>query len=154
MKDGKKKPSSNYIYIGSKSVYPTISPEGKQVIYAVMSSHPDPEQDLTQYLDYIESKMKMLFPKLYENVVIERKEVMGLREVSTLGVDKIFDGQGGESYGIANSIGQSDGDRPTCNLPVSGLYCVGNDSEGFGVGTHRAVESGFKTYEKLTGNRL
>ncbi|MDR1801083.1 MAG: NAD(P)/FAD-dependent oxidoreductase [Lachnospiraceae bacterium] len=149
MKDGKKKPTSNYIYIGTKSVYPTISPEGKQVIYAVMSAHPDPEQDLTPYLNYIEEKLKMLFPKLYEDGVIEQKEVMGLREVSALGVDKIFPGQGGESYGIANSIGQSDGDRPTCDLPIPGLYCVGNDTEGFGVGTHRAVESGFITYEKI-----
>jgi len=154
MKDGKKKPTSNYIYIGTKSVYPTVSPEGKQLIYAVMSSHPDPEQDLTPYLDYIEGKLKMLFPKLFEAGVIERKEVMGLREVSALGVDRIFDGQGGESYGIANSIGQSDGDRPSCELPIPGLYCVGNDTEGFGVGTHRAVESGFMTYEKLTGKRL
>ncbi|MDR1734518.1 MAG: NAD(P)/FAD-dependent oxidoreductase [Oscillospiraceae bacterium] len=154
MKDGKKKPTSNYIYIGSKSVYPTVSPEGKQVIYAVMSSHPDPEQDLTQYLDYIESKMHLLFPKLFEDGVLERKEVMGLHEVYALGVDKIFDGQGGESYGIANSIGQSDEDRPTCDLPIRGLYCVGNDTEGFGVGTHRATESGFLTYQKITGKQI
>jgi prolycopene isomerase len=154
MRDGKKKPTNNYIYIGTKSVYPTISPDNKQVIYAVMSCHPDSEQDLSPYLEYIESKLKILFPKLYEDGVIERKEVMGLREVSVLGVDKIFDGQGGESYGIANSIGQSDGDRPTCDLPIPGLYCVGNDTEGFGVGTHRAVESGFRTFEKITESNI
>ncbi|AEC01506.1 FAD dependent oxidoreductase [Parasphaerochaeta coccoides DSM 17374] len=155
MRDGKKKPTSNYIYIGSKSVFPTISANGKkQVIYAVMSSHPEPEQDLSPYLEYVEGKMKMLFPKLFEEGVIERREVMGLKEVSTFGVDKVFDGQGGESYGIANSIGQSDGDRPTCNLPIGGLYCVGNDVEGFGVGTHRAVESGFKVFEKITGSKI
>jgi prolycopene isomerase len=154
MREGKKKPAGNYIYIGSKSVYPTISPEGKQTIYAVMSCHPDPEQDLAPYLEYIEGKLKILFPKHFEEGVIERKEVMGLKEVSALGVDKIFDGQGGESYGIANSIGQSDDDRPSWSLPISGLYCVGNDTEGFGVGTHRAVESGFKAFEKITGEKL
>jgi len=154
MKDGKRKPLSNYIYIGTKSVYPTISPSDKQVIYAVMSCHPDPKQDLTPYLEYIETKLKLLFPKLFTDGVIERKEVMGLKEVSVLGVDAIFAGQGGESYGIANSIGQSDGDRPTCDLPIPGLYSVGNDTEGFGVGTHRACESGFLTYQKITGNKI
>jgi prolycopene isomerase len=149
MKDGKRRPESNYIYIGTKSVYPTISPAGKQVIYAVMSAHPDPEQDISPHLEYIERKMRRLFPALFEEGVIEKREVMDLHSVYALGVDKIFEGQGGESYGIANSIGQSDGDRPSCSLPVRGLYCVGNDTEGFGVGTHRAVESGFKVYEKV-----
>jgi len=149
MRIGKKVPTSNYIYIGTKSVYPTISPNNKQVIYAVMSCHPDPEQDLAPYLAYVDAKMRELFPELFAAGVIERQEIMGLKEVSSLGVDRIFDGQGGESYGIANSIGQSDGDRPTCDLPIPGLYCVGNDTEGFGVGTHRAVDSGFRTYQKI-----
>jgi prolycopene isomerase len=152
MARGEKKPENNYIYIGSKSVYPTISPEGKQVIYAVMSAHPDPEQDFSPHLEYVEANMRILFPKLFETGVIERREIMGLREVYKLGVDKIFDGQGGESYGIANSIGQSDGDRPSCKLPIKNLYCVGNDTEGFGVGTHRAVDSGFKVFEKIAEN--
>jgi prolycopene isomerase len=155
MRDGKKKPTGNYIYIGSKSVYPKISPDGKkQVIYAVMSAHPDQNQNIEPYLDYIDSKMRILFPKLFEDGIIERKEIMGLKEVSALGVDAVGGAFGGESYGIANSIGQSDNDRPTCNLPIAGLYCVGNDTEGFGVGTHRATESGFKTYEKITGKKL
>jgi prolycopene isomerase len=32
---------------------------------------------------------------------------------------------------------------------VEGLYIVGNDTEGFGLGTHQAVDSGFKIYEKI-----
>jgi prolycopene isomerase len=133
-------------------VYPTISPENKQVIYAVMSAHPEQNQDISPQLEYIERKVKMLFPKLYKTGIIEHKEIMGLKEVSTVGVDRAGGAFGGESYGIANSIGQSDGDRPKCNLPIEGLYCVGNDTESFGVGTHRAVESGFICYGKLTGN--
>jgi phytoene dehydrogenase-like protein len=155
MRAGTQKPTGNYMYIGTKSVFPTISPDGeKQVIYAVMSCHPDPKQDLKPYLEYIDSKLQMLFPKLFEPGVVDRKEVMGLKEVSALGVDQIFDGQGGESYGIANSIGQSDAERPSCDLPLAGLYCVGNDVEGFGVGTHRAVDSGFKVFEKITGHKV
>ena len=150
MRFGRKQPTSNYIYIGTKSVYPTISPAGKQVIYAVMSCHPDPEQDFSPYLAYVDSKVRMLFPELFAAGVIEHQEIMGLKEVSALGVDRIFEGQGGESYGVANSIGQSDGDRPTCDLPIPGLYCVGNDTEGFGVGTHCAVDSGFRTFQKIT----
>ncbi|MFV0329671.1 MAG: phytoene desaturase family protein [Dysgonomonas sp.] len=149
MAAGTKKPESNYMYIGTKSIFPTVSPEGKQIIYACMSCHPDPEQNLQPYLDYVENVMKELYPALYEDGVIEHKEVMDLESVFKLGVDKIFKGQGGESYGIANSLGQADGDMPRCKTPLNGLYIVGNDAEGFGVGCHRAVDSGFKLFEHL-----
>lgn len=154
MANGKRKPESNYMYIGTKSVFPTVSPEGKQIIYAVMSCAPDPEQNIQPYLDYVEERMKELFPALFEEGVIEHREIMDLESVYKLGTDKIFPGQGGESYGIANSIGQADGDMPRCKTPLECLYIVGNDAEGFGVGCHRAVDSGFKLFEHLKEDGL
>ncbi len=33
-------------------------------------------------------------------------------------------------------------------------YIVGNDAEGFGIGCHRAVDSGFKLFEHLKEDGL
>ena len=71
--------------------------------------------------------------------------------VPSVGNDALFPGQGGESYGIANTIGQAGPDRPQGNTPIKGLYIVGNDAAGFGLGTHQAVDSGFKIFEMITG---
>lgn len=150
MANGEKKPVGNYIHLGTKSVFPTIAPEdGGQVIYAVMSCVPKYDQDFTQYLEYIEKRVATIFPELYEEGVIQHKEIMSLKTCTALGVDPIEDGIGGESYGISASIGQSDDDTPKAETPIAGLYIVGNDSEGFGVGTHRAVDSGFKVFKKI-----
>lgn len=149
MQNGKTKPKHNYIYLGTTSLYKNMAPAGKQVIYAVMSCTPDTKQDLTPYLEYIEARTRKLCPKLYDH--IERTEIMTPGSVVGVGNDMMFEGQGGESYGTAISVGQAGPDRPSAKSPVEGLYYVGNDVEGSGLGTHLAVESGFKVFEMVTG---
>lgn len=148
MARGEKKPESNYIYIGTTSLYPGCAPKGKQLIYAVMSCSSDPDIDVQPYLDYIEEKAKKILPELYDGC-IERTEIMSPAHVPAVGNDRIFKGQGGESYGIANSIGQSGSDRPKGDTPIAGLYIAGNDAAGFGLGTHQAVDSGFRVFEMV-----
>ncbi|MEA4913638.1 MAG: NAD(P)/FAD-dependent oxidoreductase [Christensenella sp.] len=147
MARGEQKPEHNYIYIGTTSLYPGMAPEGKQLIYACMSCLADPAQDAKPYLDYIERRVRALVPELYDH--IERVEVMEPKTVLLVGNDVITKGQGGESYGIAMSLGQCGADRPRAKSPIEGLYYVGNDVEGTGLGTHMAVESGFKVFEML-----
>ena len=148
MAGGKTKPERNYIYIGTTSLYPGCAPKDKQLIYAVMSCSADPGINVQPYLDYIEEKARKILPELYDGC-IERTEIMSPVHVPTVGNDSIFAGQGGESYGIANSIGQSGQDRPKGDTPVTGLYIVGNDAAGFGLGTHQAVDSGFRVFEMI-----
>lgn len=144
---GEQKPEHNYIYIGTTSLYPGMAPEGKQVIYACMSCLADPGQDATPYLEYIERRVRKLVPELYDH--IERVEVMEPKHVLLVGNDSVLPGQGGESYGIAMSLGQSGANRPRAKSPIEGLYYVGNDVEGTGLGTHMAVESGFKVFDMV-----
>jgi phytoene dehydrogenase-like protein len=145
MHSGEAKPVNNYIYIGTTSLYPTMAPEGKQLIYACMSCLSDPKIDTKPYLDYVEKMVKVICPEILDHV--ERREVMSPATVLAVGNDSIFEGQGGESYGIAMSLGQSGKKRPGAKSPVKGLYYVGNDVEGVGLGTHMAVDSGFKVFE-------
>ncbi|WP_085834068.1 phytoene desaturase family protein [Clostridium merdae] len=146
---GESKPERGYIYLGTTSLYPNMAPVGQQVIYAVVSCMPDPKVDPKCYLEYIERGVRKIAPELYEPGVISRTEIMTTAIVPGLGNDAIFPGQGGESYGIANSLGQAGPQRPKAETPIDGLYIVGNDAEGFGLGTHQAVDSGFKVYEKV-----
>ena len=147
MARGEQRPEHNYIYIGTTSLYPGMAPEGKQLIYACMSCLADPAQDATPYLEYIEKRVRALVPELYDH--IERVEVMEPKTVLLVGNDVIQRGQGGESYGIAMSLGQSGENRPRAKSPIDGLYYVGNDVEGTGLGTHMAVESGFKVFDMV-----
>lgn len=154
MAHGKKKPTANYVYVGTKSVYPGISPDGKQIIYACMSCSPDPDQDLQPYLDYVERRTGQVFPALFTPGVIEDRQVMGPRTVAGLGPEPIFPGQGGESYGIANLIGQTGPTRPAAHTPVTGLYIVGNDDAGFGLGTQQAMDSAYALFAYLMSTEL
>ena len=54
----------------------------------------------------------------------------------------------GFSYG-KDAIGHADDEQPKAETPIQGLCLTGNDVEGFGVGTHRVVDSAFKTFEKV-----
>ena len=147
MAKGHKKPESNYICISTTSHYQGMAPEGKQCVYAVMSCAPDPKLDIKPYLDYITQRLKKIEPQIFDH--IERTEIMSPAAVPGVGNDSIMDGQGGEAYGIALTVGQSGKNRPKAKSPVTGLYYVGNDVEGIGLGTHLAVDSGFKLYEML-----
>lgn len=146
---GERKPDSGYIYLGTTSLYPNMAPMGRQVIYAVVSCVPDLKVDSAPYLAYIEKGVKKIAPELYEPGVIARTEIMTTATVPGVGIDAILPEQGGEAYGIANSLGQAGPQRPKAETPIEGLYVVGNDTEGFGLGTHQAVDSGFKVYEKV-----
>jgi len=55
--------------------------------------------------------------------------------------DAVLPGQGGESYAVALSVGQYGDRRLNGESPIGGLYYVGCDAAGFGLGTHQAVDS-------------
>jgi len=145
--DGQSKPSHNYVYLGTTSLYPNTAPQGKQLVYAVMSCYPNPEQDFQPYLDYVESVVRKIQSDLFDH--IERRELMTPGQSAALGTDLQSPAWGGEAYGIANSIGQAGNQRPSPISPLHGLYYVGNDAGGFGLGTHQAVDSGVQVANQI-----
>jgi prolycopene isomerase len=149
MARGETKPEKNYIYLGTTSLYPGMAPKGKQVVYAVISCAPDPKLNPTPYLEYIERGIRKIMPEFYDSNWIENTEIMSPAIVPSVGTDAIFSGQGGESYGSANSIGQVGPDRPRGDTPIGGLYITGNDAGGSGLGTHQAVDSGFNIFDMV-----
>ncbi|MDR0602810.1 MAG: NAD(P)/FAD-dependent oxidoreductase [Bacteroidales bacterium] len=144
---GKIKPDRNYLYLGTTSFYKDCAPEGKQLIYDMVSCPADTNIDPSPYLEYIEEITKRICPQLYDEGVIYRTEIVTPKDVPFFGNDVILPGQGGECFGIGNIIGQTGNTRPNATTPIKNLYIVGNDAAGFGLGTHQAVDSGFNVYE-------
>jgi phytoene dehydrogenase-like protein len=139
MAKGKVKPEKSYIYLGTTSVYPGLAPQGKQLVYACMSCSADPEIDIEPYLEYIERKVKKIQPDLFN--YIEKTETFGPSQVPSVGTDSILPGQGGESYGLSLTVGQTGDKQPKGDSPIKGLFHVGCDAGGSGLGTNQALDS-------------
>jgi len=56
-------------------------------------------------------------------------------------------GPGGTT--VASLLAHHGKKRPSAKSPIPGLYYVGNDVEGIGLGTHMAVDSGFKVFDMV-----
>jgi hypothetical protein len=67
-----------------------------------------------------------------------------LEYIATLG------GRGaGEAIGLAQSYDQDGPAKPDPRLPVEGLYAVGVDAGGMGIGTERASDSAMNVFEMV-----
>ena len=132
-------PDHSYVYLGTTSLYPGLAPAGKQLVYACMSCLGDPSLDIAPYLDHVRAMVAKIEPELFQH--IEREETFGPATVPAVGRDAVLPGQGGESYGVALSVGQYGDERLNGESPIGGLFYVGCDAGGFGLGTHQAVDS-------------
>jgi phytoene dehydrogenase-like protein len=132
-------PDHSYVYLGTTSLYPGLAPVGKQLVYACMSCLGDPAIGIEPYLDHVRAMVAKIEPELFEH--IEREETFGPATVPVLGRDSVLPGQGGESYGVALSVGQYGDRRLNGESPIGGLFYVGCDAGGFGLGTHQALDS-------------
>jgi hypothetical protein len=101
--------------------------------------------DCTPYLEYVEEKVRSITPELFDH--IERTVVFGPRQVPSVGTDAIFPGQGGESYGLGLIVGQTGDKQPKGDSPIKGLFHVGCDAGGSGLGTHQALDSALNVLE-------
>jgi prolycopene isomerase len=86
--------------------------------------------------------MFRVFPDLSEH--IERREPYSVRDVSLLTRDRVLPNQGGECIGLGQVIGQGGQRKPSIRAPLPGLFFVGCDAGGYGVGTQQATESGLR----------
>jgi phytoene dehydrogenase-like protein len=124
---------------------PDAAPKGKQVVLAASWSPADPQmtaKEKKMWWDKIDEIMFNAFPDLPKN--IESKEYYSTRDVSALTRDQVLPGQGGECIGLGQVVGQGGGRKPSIKAPIQGLFYVGCDAGGFGVGTQQAVSSGIK----------
>jgi len=120
---------------------PTMAPRGKQCIIAGTICSPNPEaKEIAMLWDKMDAMISMVFPEMME--ALEYKEVEGPAEISAATRDHVLPGQGGECVGLAQIVGQCGKYKPSPRAPIRGLFYVGCDAGGSGMGTHQASESG------------
>jgi phytoene dehydrogenase-like protein len=115
---------------------PGLVPPGCQLVLAgaVLSADPGQKEQSEQILDRIEATMEMLHPGIEDHVIWKLRT----------GVDytaRISGRTLGEVIGLAQDYRQVGVNRPDPRMPVRGLYLVGADAGGRGIGTEMAGES-------------
>lgn len=122
---------------------PSMAPAGKQCIIAGTICSPDPEApEIKMQNDKIDEMLDKIFPGFMD--ACYERQATGPAEVSAATRDSVLPGQGGECVGLAQIVGQCGKHKPSQKTPIAGLFIVGADAGGRGMGTHQAGESGMK----------
>ncbi len=135
------------LWIVVPSNYDTdMAPEGKQIVIASTLCAPDPQ---AQEVDMLWKKIDEMIEKLFPGVIsaIEFKEYGGPAQVSKLARDQVLPNQGGEAIGLGQIVGQCGRHKPDAQSPISGLFYVGTDAGGEGVGMVQSVDSALNCFE-------
>lgn len=127
---------------------PSLAPPGCQLVLAG-SLAPQGLEDREQaaalceeILDRIENTMLDLFPDIEKHIVWKiRTDTRYIAEISGRST--------GEVIGLAQNRHQVGKNRPSHTTPVEGLYLVGADAGGRGVGTEMAADSALNLWRLL-----
>ena len=115
---------------------PDLAPPGCQLVLAgaVLSADPRQKDLNSNVLDRIEATMQMLHPGIEDHVIWKlRTDVEYTSNISGRHL--------GEVVGISQDYRQVGKNRPSPKMPLAGLYAVGADAGGRGIGTEMAAES-------------
>ncbi len=132
------------VYFEVPSNYdPAAAPEGKQIMLTGSFCPPSPQmtpEEIAAWANAGEAIIFKAFPEL--EGAIEDKELYTPRDVSNLTRESVLPGHGGETIGLGQVVGQCGPKKPSIQAPIRGLFFVGCDAGGTGVGTQQAIESG------------
>jgi phytoene dehydrogenase-like protein len=126
------------------------APGGKQIVLASVWGPADgqaTDEQMKPWWQKCDEIMFRVFPDLPEH--IERREPYSVRDVSLLTRDRVLPNQGGECIGLGQVVGQGGRKKPSVSGPLRGLFFVGCDAGGYGVGTQQATDSGLKVADAV-----
>ncbi|MBW1900392.1 MAG: NAD(P)/FAD-dependent oxidoreductase [Deltaproteobacteria bacterium] len=139
------------VYFEVPSVYdPDGTPEGKQVLMTGCYCPANPDMTKKEIMEWAEVGEKIIFEVFPEvEDAIDKKELYTTKSVSSLTRDSVVPGCGGETIGLGQIVGQCGPDKPSIKAPVQGLFIVGCDAGGTGVGTQQAIDSGMSVADAV-----
>lgn len=130
----------NSFIVVPSSFDPSVAPEGKQLVMmttAVPAGIPD--EHCPAILEALIDIAEESFPGLREHAIFVEK-------VFPADAARIM-GEDGAGIGIAQQAGQAGKDRPAIKSPLEGLYIVGAEAGGAGVGTELAANSAIEFFD-------
>jgi prolycopene isomerase len=122
---------------------PDAAPKGRQILMTGSFCPPSPDlskAEIQAWAEAGEARLFGAFPDL--EACIESKELYTTRSVSNATRDSALPGVGGETIGLGQIVGQCGESKPSIRAPIGGLFYVGADAGGTGIGTQQAIESG------------
>ncbi|TFG12098.1 NAD(P)/FAD-dependent oxidoreductase [Candidatus Thorarchaeota archaeon] len=128
------RPEPNRWLISLSSFDPTCAPEGKELIALAMMR--DESISLEEQVEQMKGNgMEEYYPEILENIEMEHLQT---------------------SYATRAALipGQTDLDRPGPRTPLRGLYIVGTDTAGSGVGLQQAANSARNVIEALREDNI
>lgn len=139
------------VYFEVPSNYdPTAAPPGKQLLITGSFCPPSPQMTDDEIAAWARAGEEIIFRALPGlEGAIEEKELYTPKHVSNLTRDSVLPGHGGETIGLGQIIGQCGPSKPSTSAPIRGLFFVGCDAGGSGVGTQQAIESGMHVAETV-----
>jgi len=116
---------------------PTLAPPGHQLIMigVATSNDVDQEERSQKMLDIAEQKYFSFFPEAEKHIVAKSR-------ITNKDTNRITRKGTGECIGLAQIPGQVGSSKPHPGMPVEGLWAVGCDAGGRGVGTEQGTASG------------
>ena len=137
-------PDDMLIFLFNPSGFdPKLAPQGKQLIQTATLCPADPKmKDAKKWLDALDEAVARFQPEIRKHTI--RRENYTTASVSRLTRDSVVPGQGGECIGLGQIVGQCGRHKPSIKAPIQGLFYVGVDAGGYGVGIHHAVDSATK----------
>ena len=136
-----KVPDTVDLFIPVPSNYdPSLAPEGKQLIIAGTAvPRENFERNREKWINNSMKTLEEIFPELSSNLMWW--EATTPKDLEHLG------GKEATVVGVAQTVDQVGDKRPSQVLPVEGLYVVGGDAGGWGIGTELAATSAIELSE-------
>ena len=136
----------NSFIVVPSSFDPSVAPEGKQLIVMTTAV---PAGIKAEYCPAILDSL----------IALAEKHFPGLQEHAIF-VDRVYPadaarimGEDGAGIGIGQDVGQAGIDRPSIETPIEGLYIVGAEAGGSGVGTEMAANSAMEFFDKYVAGK-
>jgi phytoene dehydrogenase-like protein len=139
------------VYFEVPSNYdPDAAPAGKQIMLTGSFCPPSPQMTHDEIMAWAKAGEEIIFKAFPElESVIEDKELYTPKDVSNLTRESVLQGHGGETIGLGQVVGQCGPNKPSIRAPIRGLFFVGCDAGGTGVGTQQAIESGMNVADAV-----
>jgi prolycopene isomerase len=113
---------------------PELAPKGKQLIIAGTAvPRENFERNREKWISSTMETLEEMFPKFQDNLMW--MEVTTPKDIESIG------GKEASVVGVAQTVDQTGVNRPATSLPIEGLYVVGGDAGGWGIGTELAAKS-------------
>ncbi len=127
---------------------PECAPEGKHLLLAcTMVPSEMPLGTDEKILDRVEERVFALFPGLEEHLLWKHR--------TNLDLIKMLGGRdNGNVIGLAQTCDQVGKNKPDARTPVEGLFMVGCDAGGRGIGMEQAADSALKVAEMITSRTI